>query len=90
TSHNDDYKHLRPLTCAEEAAGLHKRVKRIHDPVKIVFFMRCIETESPIHQIEVCSSFLTSRPLTCAEEAAGLHKRVKRIHDPVKIVVSCD
>ncbi|KAF2605457.1 hypothetical protein F2Q70_00026146 [Brassica cretica] len=35
-SRNDNYKHLRPLTCAEEAAGLHKRVKRVHDPVKIV------------------------------------------------------
>ncbi|KAH0862284.1 hypothetical protein HID58_079495 [Brassica napus] len=36
TSHNADSKHLRPLICAEEAVGLHKRVKRIHDPVKIV------------------------------------------------------
>ncbi|KAF3498371.1 hypothetical protein DY000_02052278 [Brassica cretica] len=35
-SHNADSKHLRPLICAEEAVGLHKRVKRIHDPVKIV------------------------------------------------------
>ncbi|KAF3495246.1 hypothetical protein DY000_02053543 [Brassica cretica] len=35
-SHNANSKHLRPLICAEEAAGLHKRVKRIHDPVKIV------------------------------------------------------
>ena len=35
-SHNADSKHLRPLICAEKAVGLHKRVKRIHDPVKIV------------------------------------------------------
>ncbi|KAF3604499.1 hypothetical protein F2Q69_00037580 [Brassica cretica] len=68
TSHNDDYKHLRPLTCAEEAAGLHKRVKRIHDPVKIVVSCAVFETESPIHQIEVCSSFLTSRHVWGKEE----------------------
>ncbi|KAF3554477.1 hypothetical protein F2Q69_00013799 [Brassica cretica] len=35
-SHNAESKHLRPLICAEEVAGFHKRVKRIHDPVKIV------------------------------------------------------
>ncbi|KAF2602651.1 hypothetical protein F2Q70_00026148 [Brassica cretica] len=47
-SRNDDYKHLRPLTCAEEAVGLHKRVKRIHDPVKIVVPCPVVEVESPI------------------------------------------
>ncbi|KAF3555782.1 hypothetical protein F2Q69_00015698 [Brassica cretica] len=48
TSRNDDYKHLRPLTCAEEADGLHKRVKRIHDPVKIVVPCAVVEVEFPI------------------------------------------
>ncbi|KAF2605627.1 hypothetical protein F2Q70_00026147 [Brassica cretica] len=47
-SRNDNYKHLRPLTCAEEAAGLHKRVKRIHDPVKIVVPCAVVDIESPI------------------------------------------
>ncbi|KAL0668034.1 hypothetical protein Bca4012_030738 [Brassica carinata] len=47
-SRNDDYKHLRPLTCAEEAVGLHKRVKRIHDHVKIVVPCPVVEVESPI------------------------------------------
>ncbi|KAF3553397.1 hypothetical protein F2Q69_00011560 [Brassica cretica] len=48
TSRNDDYKHLRPLTCAEEADEFHKRVKRIHDPVKIVVPCAVFEAESPI------------------------------------------
>ncbi|KAF2594065.1 hypothetical protein F2Q70_00043388 [Brassica cretica] len=47
-SRNADSKHLRPLTCAEEAAGLHKRVKRIHDPVRIVVPCAVVEVESPI------------------------------------------
>ncbi|KAF3568447.1 hypothetical protein DY000_02015891 [Brassica cretica] len=47
-SHNSDSKHLRPLICAEEAAGLHKRVKRIHDPVKIVVPCAVVEVEFPI------------------------------------------
>nr|VDD61578.1 unnamed protein product [Brassica oleracea] len=32
-SHNTDSKHLRPLICTEEDPGLHKRAKRIHDPI---------------------------------------------------------
>ncbi|KAF2592013.1 hypothetical protein F2Q70_00039161 [Brassica cretica] len=47
-SHNADSKHLRPLICAEEADGFHKRVKRIHDPVKIVVPCVVFEAESPI------------------------------------------
>ncbi|KAF2555476.1 hypothetical protein F2Q68_00016470 [Brassica cretica] len=48
TSHKADSKHLRPLICAEEADGFHKRVKRIHDPVKIVVPCVVFEAESPI------------------------------------------
>ncbi|KAF3608590.1 hypothetical protein DY000_02048866 [Brassica cretica] len=44
TSHKADSKHLRPLICAEEADGFHKRVKRIHDPVKIV--VPCVHVEA--------------------------------------------
>ncbi|KAF2605857.1 hypothetical protein F2Q68_00044635 [Brassica cretica] len=47
-SHNADSEHLKPLICAEEAAGHHKRVKRIHDPVKIVVPCVVFEAESPI------------------------------------------
>ncbi|KAJ4917235.1 Uncharacterized protein Rs2_02785 [Raphanus sativus] len=48
--------HLRPI-CAEEAAGIWKRVKRIHDPVKIVVPCTVVEAESPIPPDRACSSF---------------------------------
>ncbi|KAF2616957.1 hypothetical protein F2Q68_00038932 [Brassica cretica] len=38
----------RPPIWTEEAAGFHKRVMRIHDPVKIVVSCAVFETESPI------------------------------------------
>uniref|UniRef100_A0A0D3E9R0 Uncharacterized protein n=1 Tax=Brassica oleracea var. oleracea TaxID=109376 RepID=A0A0D3E9R0_BRAOL len=41
-------KHQRPPIWTEEAAAVHKRVKRIHDPVKIVVPCAVFETESPI------------------------------------------
>ncbi|KAF2587507.1 hypothetical protein F2Q70_00035719 [Brassica cretica] len=41
-------KHQRPPIWIEEAAGFHKRVKRIHDPVKIVVPCAVFEAESPI------------------------------------------
>ncbi|KAF2561433.1 hypothetical protein F2Q70_00017708 [Brassica cretica] len=41
-------KHQRPPIWTEEAAGFHKRVKRIHDPVKIVVPCAVFEAESPI------------------------------------------
>ncbi|KAF2620190.1 hypothetical protein F2Q68_00039547 [Brassica cretica] len=47
-SRNADSKHLRPLICAEEAAGFQKRVKRIHDPVKFVVPCAVVEVEFPI------------------------------------------
>ncbi|KAF3509754.1 hypothetical protein F2Q69_00007135 [Brassica cretica] len=47
-SHNADSKHLRALICAKEAVGLHKRVKRIHDPAKIVVSCAVVEVEFPI------------------------------------------
>ncbi|KAH0878579.1 hypothetical protein HID58_065973, partial [Brassica napus] len=81
----------------EEAAGFHKRVKRIHDPVKIVVPCTVFEAESPIppdrsmqfnSYIEVLDDH-QHRSHIWTEEAAGFHKRVKRIHDPVKIVVPC-
>ncbi|KAG5373910.1 hypothetical protein IGI04_042769, partial [Brassica rapa subsp. trilocularis] len=39
---------LRPLLCEEEAVGICKRVKRIHDPVKFVVPYEVFEAESPI------------------------------------------
>nr|VDD36084.1 unnamed protein product [Brassica oleracea] len=47
-SHNADSKHLRPLICVEEVVGFHKRVKRIHDFVKIVVPCNVFEVEFPI------------------------------------------
>ena len=41
--------------CAEEAAGFHKIVKMIHDPVTFVVPCAVIEIEFLSHQIEVCS-----------------------------------
>ncbi|KAF3506031.1 hypothetical protein F2Q69_00006789 [Brassica cretica] len=41
-------KHQRPLIWTEEAAGFHRRVKRIHYPVKIVVPCAVFEAESPI------------------------------------------
>ncbi|KAF3546866.1 hypothetical protein DY000_02007993 [Brassica cretica] len=41
-------KHQRPPIWTEEAAGFHKRVKRIHDPVKTVVPCAVFEAESPI------------------------------------------
>ncbi|KAF2594399.1 hypothetical protein F2Q70_00044390 [Brassica cretica] len=41
-------KHWRPPIWTEEAAGFHKRVKRIHDPVKVVVPCVVFEAESPI------------------------------------------
>ncbi|KAF2533514.1 hypothetical protein F2Q70_00031091 [Brassica cretica] len=46
--HNADSKHLRQLICAEEAVGFQKRVKRIHDTVKIVIPCAVVEVEFPI------------------------------------------
>ena len=47
-SRNSDSKHLRPLKCAEEADGFHKRVKMIHDPVKFVVPCTVVEVEFPL------------------------------------------
>ncbi|KAF3556263.1 hypothetical protein F2Q69_00013243 [Brassica cretica] len=41
-------KHHRPPIWAEEPAGFHKRVKRIHDSMKIVAPCAVFEAESPI------------------------------------------
>ncbi|KAF3535991.1 hypothetical protein F2Q69_00020072 [Brassica cretica] len=48
SSHLDVPKHQRPHIWTEEAAGFHKRVKRIHDIVKIVVPCAVFEVESPI------------------------------------------
>ncbi|KAF2545860.1 hypothetical protein F2Q70_00022232 [Brassica cretica] len=48
TSHIDVPEHLRPPICAEETVGICKRVKRIHDPVKIMVPCAVFEVKSPI------------------------------------------
>ncbi|KAF2595203.1 hypothetical protein F2Q70_00043606 [Brassica cretica] len=47
-SHLTVPKHQRPPIWTEEAVRFHKRVKRIHDPVKIVVPCAVFEAESPI------------------------------------------
>ncbi|KAG5388854.1 hypothetical protein IGI04_030395 [Brassica rapa subsp. trilocularis] len=47
-SHPALHEHLRPSIHAEEAAGFHKRVKRIHVLVKIVVPCTVFEVEFPI------------------------------------------
>ncbi|KAF3582297.1 hypothetical protein DY000_02031151 [Brassica cretica] len=47
-SHPAVHEHQRAPICAEEAVGFHKRVKRIHDPVKIVVPCAVVEVEFPI------------------------------------------
>ncbi|CAF2226411.1 unnamed protein product, partial [Brassica napus] len=47
-SHPALHEHLRPSIRAEEAAGFHKRVKRIHVLVKIVVPCTVFEVEFPI------------------------------------------
>ncbi|KAF2537879.1 hypothetical protein F2Q70_00004532 [Brassica cretica] len=47
-SHHAVHEHQRPPICAEEDDGFHKRVKRIHDPVKIVVPCVVFEVEFPI------------------------------------------
>ncbi|KAH0910840.1 hypothetical protein HID58_034161, partial [Brassica napus] len=47
-SHLDVPIHQRPPIWTEEAAEFHKRVKRMHDPVKIVVPCAVVEVKSPI------------------------------------------
>ncbi|KAF3523476.1 hypothetical protein F2Q69_00048427 [Brassica cretica] len=47
-SHHAVHEHQRPPIYAEEAVGFHKRVKMIHDPVKIVVPCAVFEVEFPI------------------------------------------
>ena len=52
SSHLAVLEHLRPPIWAEEVVGIHKRVKRIHVPVKFVVSCIVVEVEFP-NQIEV-------------------------------------
>ncbi|KAF3603806.1 hypothetical protein F2Q69_00036160 [Brassica cretica] len=58
-SHFTIHEHLRPPICVEEATGFHKRVKRIHYPVKIVVPCAVSEVEFPIPPDKVCIWVLT-------------------------------
>ena len=48
TSHLAVLEHLRPPICTEEAARIRKRVKRIHDHVRIMVPCDVFEAEYPI------------------------------------------
>lgn len=47
-SHLAFHEHQRPPIHIEEAAGIRKRVKRIHDPVKIVVSCAVFEVKFPM------------------------------------------
>ncbi|KAF3591358.1 hypothetical protein DY000_02021511 [Brassica cretica] len=47
SSHLAFPEHLRPPICKEEAVGIHKRVKMIHDPVKFVVTCAVVDVEFP-------------------------------------------
>ncbi|KAF3573114.1 hypothetical protein F2Q69_00058964 [Brassica cretica] len=47
-SHPAVHEHQRPPICVEEDVEFHKRVKRIHDPVKIVVPCALVKVEFPI------------------------------------------
>ena len=51
TSHLTFHEHLRPHICAKEAEKFHKRVKRIHDSVKIMVPCTMVEVEFSIRPI---------------------------------------
>nr|VDD60935.1 unnamed protein product [Brassica oleracea] len=48
SSHLAFPEHLRPPICEEDAVGIHKRVKMIHDPVKFVVPCAVVDVEFPI------------------------------------------
>ena len=54
-SHPAVHEHQRPPICAEEAAGFHKRVRRIRDPVKLVLPCAVVELNFLSHQIDLYS-----------------------------------
>ncbi|KAF2563466.1 hypothetical protein F2Q70_00016120 [Brassica cretica] len=87
-SRNADSKHLRPLTCAEEAAGLHKRVKGIHDPVRILVPCAVVEVESPIppDRIMQLSPYIgiLDDPLHAEASQRGLRFRDEIDKDPAE------
>ncbi|KAG2247645.1 hypothetical protein Bca52824_087273 [Brassica carinata] len=45
----------------QRSCWVSQRVRRIHDPVKIVVPCAVFKADSPFHLIEVCSSVLTLR-----------------------------
>ncbi|KAF3576377.1 hypothetical protein DY000_02031522 [Brassica cretica] len=72
-------KHQRPPIWTEEAAGFHKRMKRIHDPVKIVVPCTVVEVGFPIPpdksmQLSPCNGVLDD-PLHAEDSQRGLQFR---------------
>ncbi|KAF3601303.1 hypothetical protein F2Q69_00036701 [Brassica cretica] len=90
-------KHQRPPFWTEEAAGFHKRVKRIHDPVKIVVPCAVFEAVSPIppdrsmqfsshiEEFDVCGNLRDGETSTRSNKSGrkkrGNWKKRKRIKD---------
>uniref|UniRef100_A0A0D3CQ49 Retrotransposon gag domain-containing protein n=1 Tax=Brassica oleracea var. oleracea TaxID=109376 RepID=A0A0D3CQ49_BRAOL len=69
-------KHQRPPIWTEEADGLHNRVKRIHDHVKIVVPCAVFEAESPIppDRSMKFSSYIEVLDLSCKADLSNRHQ----------------
>ncbi|KAF3525098.1 hypothetical protein F2Q69_00046229 [Brassica cretica] len=85
-------KHQRPHIWTEEAAGFHKRVKRIHDPVKIVVPCDVFEAESPIPpdksiQLSSYSGVFDDHICVEASRRRGLRFRGEVDNGPTKAVL---
>ncbi|KAF2602156.1 hypothetical protein F2Q70_00026073 [Brassica cretica] len=82
-------KHQRPPIWTEEAAGFHKRVKRIHDPVKIMVPCAVVEVEFPIppDRSMQFSSYIEvlNDPLHAEASQRGLQFRDNVDKGPVKV-----
>ncbi|KAF3537773.1 hypothetical protein F2Q69_00022722 [Brassica cretica] len=84
TSHLAVPEHLRPPICTEEAARIHKRVKRIHDPVRIMVPCDVFEAESPIppdRSIQFSSYIeVLDYPLNAEACQRGYHHAIRQVY----------
>ncbi|KAF2604474.1 hypothetical protein F2Q70_00026245 [Brassica cretica] len=90
-------KHQRTPIWTEEAAGFHKRVKRIHDPRKIVVPCTVFEAESPIppdRSMQISSYIEGWRYHHAIRQVWGKKRRNwkkrKRIRDGLQSITSID
>ncbi|KAF2587893.1 hypothetical protein F2Q70_00039286 [Brassica cretica] len=92
-SHLDVPKHQRPPIWMEEAAGFHKRVKKIHDPVKIMVPCDVFEAESHVSpdksiQLSSYSGVFDDHICVEASQRRGLRFRGEVDNGPTEAVSS--